>query len=297
MKWIPTSIPRGGFTFILRSRAWGSRKTYAWNSPAAFRRWIYQRCGRCNASIPLARCLRSTQAVMSPSSSGSTIGASLHIMESPGMKKYPVILSMLFLLIAASLVSAQDWIRTGTGLGVEKVRLAVPDFKLVTTDTGTQNLSAIFNVTLWNDLQTAGIFDMVSKSFYPLSVPGAPQEVHLNDWSSPPPNASMLAFGNLGVQGGSLNVQGWLYDTKNEKPEIRAEIRLVRSQGIHSQGHVRGVEHFSFGIYADLYVCNFRATKTTLRTIEMDGSAIRPPIQFSEIHVFNPTQPRDRHRV
>jgi hypothetical protein len=80
--------------------------------------------------------------------------------------------------------------------------------------------------------------------------------------------------------------------SKNEKPEIRAEIRLVRSQGIHSQGHVRGVEHFSFGIYADLYVCNFRATKTTLRTIEMDGSAIRPPIQFSEIHVFNPTQPR-----
>src|ERR1039458_9056711 len=221
MKWIPTSIPRGGFTFILRSRAWGSRKTYAWNSPAAFRRWIYQRCGRCNASIPLARCLRSTQAVMSPSSSGSTIGASLHIMESPGMKKYPVILSMLFLLIAASLVSAQDWIRTGTGLGVEKVRLAVPDFKLVTTDTGTQNLSAIFNVTLWNDLQTAGIFDMVSKSFYPLSVPGAPQEVHLNEWSSPPPNASMLAFGNLAIQGGSLNVQGWLYDTKNpQSPQV-----------------------------------------------------------------------------
>src|ERR1035441_1022589 len=109
----------------------------------------------------------------------------------------------------------------GTGLGVEKVRLAVPDFKLVTTDTGTQNLSAIFNVTLWNDLQTAGIFDMVSKSFYPLSVPGAPQEVHLNEWSSRPPNASMLAFGNLATQGGSLSVQGWLYDTKNpQSPQV-----------------------------------------------------------------------------
>src|ERR1039458_6601158 len=182
MKWIPTSIPRGGFTFILRSREWGSRKTYAWSSPAAFRRWTNRRCGRCSALILLARCLRSTRAVMSPSSSGSTTGGSLHLMESPGMKKYFVALSILFLLIiAASLASAQDWIRTGTGLGVEKVRLAVPDFKLVTTDTGTQNLSAIFNVTLWNDLQIAGIFDMVSKSFYPLSVPGAPHEVHLND--------------------------------------------------------------------------------------------------------------------
>jgi TolB protein len=131
-----------------------------------------------------------------------------------------IALSFFFLFAAASL-SAQDWIRTGTGLGVEKIRLAAPDFKLVTTDTGTQNLATTFNTTLGNDLQAAGIFDMVSRSFYPLSIPGAPQEVHLADWSSPPPNASMLAFGNLGVQGGYLNVQGWLYDTKNPKsPQV-----------------------------------------------------------------------------
>ena len=62
---------------------------------------------------------------------------------------------------------------------------------------------------------------MVSRSFFPLSVPGAPQEVHLSDWGSPPPNANMLAFGNLGVQGGSLSVQGWLYDTKNpQSPQV-----------------------------------------------------------------------------
>ena len=131
-----------------------------------------------------------------------------------------IALSFFFLFAAASL-SAQDWIRTGTGLGVEKIRLAAPDFKLVTTDTGTQNLATTFNTTLGNDLQAAGIFDMVSRSFYPLSIPGAPQDVHLADWSSPPPNASMLAFGNLGVQGGYLNVQGWLYDTKNPKsPQV-----------------------------------------------------------------------------
>jgi len=139
------------------------------------------------------------------------------------MRRYAVILLGLFLLIfvAGASLSAQDWIRTGTGLGVEKIRLAAPDFKLVTTDTGTQNLAMTFNTTLGNDLQAAGIFDMVSRSFYPLSIPGAPQEVRLADWSSPPPNASMLAFGNLGVQGGYLNVQGWLYDTKNPKsPQV-----------------------------------------------------------------------------
>ena len=141
------------------------------------------------------------------------------------MRRYAVTLLGLFLLffvlVASVGLSAQDWIRTGTGLGVEKIRLASPDFKLVSTDTGTQNLATTFNTTLGNDLQAAGIFDMVSRSFYPLSIPGAPQEVHLADWSSPPPNASMLAFGNLGVQGGYLNVQGWLYDTKNpQSPQV-----------------------------------------------------------------------------
>ena len=136
-------------------------------------------------------------------------------------QKIAVTLLVAFLVIGASFASAQDWIRTGTGLGVEKVRLAVPDFKPVTADIGTQNLATVFDVTLWNDLKSAGIFDMVSKSFYPLSVPGAPQEVHLNDWNVPPPNATMLAFGNVGVQSGSLNVQGWLYDTKNpQSPQV-----------------------------------------------------------------------------
>ena len=118
------------------------------------------------------------------------------------MKRFAAVVSLL--LISTLGVAAQDWIRTGTGLGVEKIRLAVPDFKLVTTDTGTQNLAMTFNTILSNDLRSAGIFDMVSRSFFPLSVPGAPQEVHLSDWGNPPPNANMLAFGNLGVQEGLL---------------------------------------------------------------------------------------------
>ena len=79
-----------------------------------------------------------------------TSGAKRNFGELGSMKRYRAILLVLFVLFAIAAMSAQDWIRTGTGLGVEKVRLAVPDFKLVTTDTGTQNLSAIFNVTLWN---------------------------------------------------------------------------------------------------------------------------------------------------
>ena len=135
------------------------------------------------------------------------------------MKRFAALL--LLILLATVALSAQDWIRTGTGLGVEKIRLAAPDFKATTPDQGTQNLATTFNTTLQNDLQNAGIFEMVSRSFWPTSLPGAPQDVHLNEWSSPPPNANMLAFGNLGVQGGFLSVQGWLFDTKNmQSPQV-----------------------------------------------------------------------------
>ena len=116
---------------------------------------------------------------------------------------------------------AQDWVKTGTSLGVEKVRLAVPDFKASTTDPQNAALLKTFNDTLWNDLDVSGVVELVSKSFYPLQVPGQPPEVNYLAWNAPPPNAAMLAFGSLGVTAGKLTVQGWLYDVKNsQSPQI-----------------------------------------------------------------------------
>src|SRR5277367_3475552 len=130
------------------------------------------------------------------------------------------IAAVISLLLAAALTAApclaqQDWIKTGTGLGVDKVRLAVPDFKPATSDAKNADLLKVFNDTLWNDLENAGIFEMVSKSFYPLAVPGTPTEVKFAAWNAPPPNAVMLAFGNMGVTGNNVTMQGWLYDVKN----------------------------------------------------------------------------------
>ena len=67
----------------------------------------------------------------------------------------------------------------------------------------------------------SGVVELVSKSFYQLQVPGQPPEVNFGAWNSPPPNAAMLAFGNLGVAGGKLTVQGWLFDVKNiQSPQV-----------------------------------------------------------------------------
>ncbi len=128
---------------------------------------------------------------------------------------------IISVLLLSSLLSAQDWVKTGTSLGVAKVRLAVPDFKPSTADPQNAALLKTFNNTLWNDLDVSGVVDLVSKSFYPLQVPGQPPEVNFIAWNAPPPNAAMLAFGNLGVAGGRLTVQGWLYDVKNiQNPQI-----------------------------------------------------------------------------
>ncbi len=128
---------------------------------------------------------------------------------------------ILATLVLSSAMFAQDWVKTGTSLGVEKVRLAVPDFKPANSDPQNAALLKTFNDTLWNDLDVSGVVELVSKSFYPLQVPGQPPDVNFLAWNAPPPNAAMLAFGNLGVTSGRLTVQGWLYDVKNtQSPQI-----------------------------------------------------------------------------
>jgi TolB protein len=136
-----------------------------------------------------------------------------------------LLLSAFSLFLSTAL--AQDWVKTGTSLGVEKVRLAVPDFKPATTDPQNTALLKTFNDTLWNDLDVSGVVELVSKSFYPLQVPGSPSEVIFPSWNAPPPNAAMLAFGNLGVTTNPgtttarLTVQAWLYDVKNtQSPQV-----------------------------------------------------------------------------
>src|SRR6201994_2326898 len=123
-------------------------------------------------------------------------------------------LSSLLLLQFASTARAQDWVRTGSNLGVEKIRMAAADFKPNSSDPQTPVLKATFDNTLYNDLANAGIFDMVAKALAPAVTPAAPAEVNLAQWSAEPANAAMLALGSLAVQGGRLNVSGYLVDVK-----------------------------------------------------------------------------------
>lgn len=131
------------------------------------------------------------------------------------LNKYLLFLFAFFLLSFPVInMPAQDWVQATINKGAP-IRLAVSDFKMATGDPQTAPLNTVFNQTLWSDLDNAGIFEMVAKSFYPLQTPGAPGEINLDGWGKPPVNASYVAFGNLGVTNGKLQVLGWLFDAKN----------------------------------------------------------------------------------
>src|SRR6476620_2599274 len=67
---------------------------------------------------------------------------------------FALIVACWLLLTAAQ---AQAWVKTGTALGVEKVRLAVSDFKPASADPQNTALLKTFNETLWNDLDVSGV--------------------------------------------------------------------------------------------------------------------------------------------
>ena len=142
-----------------------------------------------------------------------------------------------FAVLSGASAAAQDQVKTGTFQGMERVRLAAPEFRPAGSDPQNATLLKVFNDTLWNDLSQAGIFDLVSKSFYPLAVPGTPREMDLGAWGNPPPNASMVAFGNLGVVDNNVAVQGWLFDVKNAaSPQVLG--KQYREQASESNARI-----------------------------------------------------------
>jgi len=135
---------------------------------------------------------------------------------------FPVVVLMAGLAATSSF--AQDWIRTGSNLGNDRIRIAAAEFKPVGDDPQLPAMKAAFDATLFSDLSNAGIFDLVSKSMAPQAMPGSPQEISLPQWSAAPANAAMVAFGAMTAGNGKLGVYGWLFDTRNAtNPQVLAK--------------------------------------------------------------------------
>lgn len=136
----------------------------------------------------------------------------------------------------------QDVIKFGIDLKLELLKLAVADFRVSSNEAAP--LARVFNEVLWNDLDYAGIFDLVSKSFYPPAIPGRREDLAapgaMAAWANPPVGAQMLAFGNVAIVGGRLVVEGYLYDLQNT---LRPEVLARRYTDEPSEAAARTIAH------------------------------------------------------
>ena len=137
----------------------------------------------------------------------------------------------------AAAQGAQDWFRTGTGLGVEKPRVAVADF--APRADNAKPHSQLFTQVVRDDLQFSGILDLVSPSFYPTQVPTIPSELRNLDWTTPQVNANLVAFGNL-TESTEVVISGWLYDVRS--PSNQAVVGKVY-RGAPTDAQVRKFAH------------------------------------------------------
>jgi TolB protein len=112
--------------------------------------------------------------------------------------------------------AGQDWLSTGINLGQAKIKLAAPDFAPKSVDQQLVSLTQEFNQVLWGDLEEAGIFEMVSKSYYPTKNPEEPPDVDFNAWSGPPASAQMLVFGKAEDINSNLVITGRVFDLGNQ---------------------------------------------------------------------------------
>ncbi len=152
----------------------------------------------------------------------------------------------------------------------ERPAIAVPDFR---GSGAAQPLMSAFNQTLASDLESAGVFKIVPKTMYPLTVPQQPSDFReppppaapqparrgrrpsaelqrpttggglwLSDWASPPVSANYLVFGYTAPQNDVLVLYGWLYNVT--QPNLaNAQVLGKRYFGSVDENGARKVAH------------------------------------------------------
>jgi TolB protein len=136
------------------------------------------------------------------------------------------------------LISQEPQVKTGTGQGVPRSRLAVADFQLRTSDPQLAQSTRLFNEVLWADLDFSGVFDLVPKSFYPIKLPSQPYEVIFEQWSSNEVKAQYLVYGNSSIEGGQFIVECRLVDISTRESITGLRYRVITDEpGVRSAAH------------------------------------------------------------
>ncbi len=168
-----------------------------------------------------------------------------------------------------------------------KPKIAVTDFR---ASGKAAAFMSTFNGTLFADLQSSGLFDMVSKSMYPLTLPQRPEDFRpesgtglaLKDWSGPPPNASHLAFGYVADQNGTFVVYGFLFDVRQQTTQGAQMLAKRYFESMDDNGSRKGAHEFANDIIAmfgggtltgtKIYFISNRTGNKEVWAMDYDGS-------------------------
>src|SRR5262249_28161314 len=121
------------------------------------------------------------------------------------------VLVALFLLIRPiEAQQSQAWFHAATGIGSEKIRVAVANFGPRSDNAKTH--SDQFTQIVRDDLAFSGLIELVSPSFYPAEPVTQPSELKYPAWTDPQVKANYVAFGNITESTTEVAIQAWLYD-------------------------------------------------------------------------------------
>jgi len=116
-------------------------------------------------------------------------------------------------IFGATQTRAQDWFKTGTGLGVSKARVGVADF--AAKDAPSQPLATLFSDVVRADLEFSGILDLVSKSYNPCSRPGPRPKSTTRRGPQRRPRLNCLPLETFQSTPNNVEIQAWLNDVRD----------------------------------------------------------------------------------
>ncbi|MFN8007642.1 MAG: Tol-Pal system beta propeller repeat protein TolB [Terriglobia bacterium] len=159
------------------------------------------------------------------------------MMKKSALHSLAVLIILLSIRLVPTNASQEPQIKTGTSQGV-RARLAVADFQSNAGNSQLSDLTKIFNQVLWNDLDMAGVFELVPKSFYPLKLPSKPTEVINEQWTSNEVKAHDLVYGNTALDGGEFSAECRLLDLNTNESILGLRYRVTPDErGVRSAAH------------------------------------------------------------
>lgn len=188
-------------------------------------------------------------------------------------------------------------------------KIATPDMR---GSGDAQNQMAVFNETLWKDLETSGYFRMAAKSYYPREIPQQPTDFKpprgterqgpwLTDWTTPEIDTDWLTIGYTQVQNNRMVLFGWLFNVRQPDLQNAQSFGKIYFADMNASGARKLAHEFAADIIrkfggvplfgTKLYFTSNRTGNKEIYVMEYDGSEQKQLTREGNISNFAAVSP------